>query len=253
MDANSKSLIIDEGNSLVKMSIMSYKDNIDKRCCVTSLSVEQIEEFVRGEGVEDVIYCSVREKSSVILDYLASNFTRFIDYNSSTPIPLKSSYASHQTIGVDRLAAAVGAVEIYPKSDILVVDFGSAITIDFIENGEFFLGGNISPGASLRFKSLNIYTDKLPLCSLSAEETALTANNTQGAIESGVVRGITYEIGGYIDEYTKKYPNVKIIFTGGDAIYFGSKFKMTIFANCEIVTNGLYKVLKYNDVKTQKK
>ncbi|MFI3321852.1 MAG: type III pantothenate kinase [Rikenellaceae bacterium] len=243
-----RSLIIDEGNTLIKLLIVSSIGNIDKRCCVSELNVTIVKEFLLNERINSAIYCSVREKSGEVVEYLAENIKNFINFDHSTALPIKNSYSTPQTVGLDRLAAAVGAAELFKEANILVIDFGSAITIDFVERGfggeiATFRGGNISLGAALRFKSLNAFTRKLPLCSLSDKETSLTATSTKNAIESGVILGIVYEIDGYIREYSEKYNDLKIIFTGGDAKYFGNKFKMTIFADCEIVTKGLYKIL----------
>jgi len=147
--------------------------------------------------------------------------------------------------GADRLAAAVGANTIYPNSDILIVDFGTAITIDVVSGGEF-LGGNITPGAAIRFKALHHFTKKLPLCSLNDNPTELFGNTSVSAIECGVVNGIVYEIEGYIRDLQRKYSDLRIIFTGGDSNFFAKRLKNTIFATYDLVAYGLNRILEYN-------
>lgn len=248
-----KNLIIDEGNTFIKISIVSNVGKIEKSCRVETISTDILKKLFSEYRIDRSIYCSVREKNSHVCRFLERNCRYFIPFTYEIPIPIKNGYTTPQTVGVDRLAAAVGASELFPGHNILIIDLGSAITVDFVEKGEIFKGGNISPGATLRFRSLNTFTNKLPLCNLNNEKHSICASNTISAIESGVVLGIIYEIDGYIKEYQAKYNDLKIIFTGGDAKYFGSKFKIPIFANCEIVTKGLYKVLKYNDVEIKKK
>lgn len=244
----SRYLIIDEGNSRAKISILSLEGNIEDSYIVSDIEINFLSNIFNKYRVEKSIYCSVREKQREITDFLDERSKLYIDFNYTTNIPITNDYSTPHTLGMDRLAAAIGAATIFPKEDILIVDFGSAITVDFVEKGDVYRGGNISPGASLRFKSLNQFTNKLPLCTLNESKSRLCSNETQSAIESGIVRGIIYEIDGYINIYRENNRDINIIFTGGDAKYFGNKFKIPIFVNCEIVASGLYQVLKYNDV-----
>jgi type III pantothenate kinase len=126
----------------------------------------------------------------------------------------------------------------------LIIDFGTAITIDYVEGG-VFLGGNISPGMTTRFRALADYTAKLPLC--QATEAQLSyGTTTREAIEQGVMQGITHEIEGYIEAFSEKKTKKCTIFTGGDAKYFVKRIKNTIFADCEPVLVGLNRILNYN-------
>ena len=132
----------------------------------------------------------------------------------------------------------------FPDSDLLIVDFGTAITVDYVEDGTF-RGGNISPGMTTRFRALADYTAKLPLCSPSDEELPY-GRTTIEAIEQGVMQGITHEIEGYIEAFSKKKTKKCTIFTGGDAKYFVKRIKNAIFADCEPVIIGLNRILNYN-------
>lgn len=163
---------------------------------------------------------------------------------ATTPVPLGNDYLTPQTLGADRLAAAVGAEAMYPGCDIMIVDFGTAITIDYVEEGSF-RGGNIAPGMSMRFKALNHFTAKLPLCG-ATEQMLRYGRTTTEAIEQGVMQGITHEIEGYIAAFMHKYAKKIIIFTGGDAKYFAKRIKNAIFADCEPVIYGLNTILEYN-------
>ena len=167
-----------------------------------------------------------------------------LEMTSATPTPIGNAYKSPETLGVDRLAAAVAAVEVMGCSDCLVVDFGTAITIDLVEGG-VYRGGNISPGVRTRFRALHDYTGRLPECS-ATDEIVEYGTSTSQAIEQGVMQGITYEIEGYISHFSAQNVKISLIFTGGDAKYFVKRIKNAIFAKCELVICGLNRILEYN-------
>lgn len=237
-------LAIDVGNSHVKYAVFSSGQIIDSFCTPT-VTVADIENLSgQYPGINAAIIMSGRGDIQDIEKYLYGKVEKLIVFDSSVPVPIKNLYNS-PALGPDRLAAAVAANNLYPRSNIMVVDFGTAITIDMVtERGEY-LGGNISPGAGTRFQALNQFTGKLPLCTLS-EEISLTASDSQGAIRSGVAMGIIYEIEGYIRDLNEKYENLKIVFTGGESDYFVKKLKNTIFANYDLVLYGLNQILEYN-------
>ena len=148
-------------------------------------------------------------------------------------------------LGEDRLAAAVGAASLYPGRNLLIVDFGTAITIDQVSADGVFRGGNISPGVQMRFRALHDYTAALPLCE-SCEDQTLLGRSTVEAIRQGVMNGIAFEIEGYIARLFPEIDALSIIFTGGDAKFFVKRIKNTIFAHCDLVFLGLNRILEYN-------
>jgi type III pantothenate kinase len=167
----------------------------------------------------------------------------FMDYK--TAIPIKNLYKSPHTLGMDRLAAAIGAYN-ETKNDTLIIDLGTAITYDFVTKAGEFVGGNISLGMEMRFKALKDYTSQLPLVSPEGPHPSL-GEDTDTAIRCGVLDGMTYEIEGYIRQFTIKHPNLCIFFTGGDELYFEDEIKKRIFADKFIVMKGLNEVLMYNE------
>ena len=170
------------------------------------------------------ILSSVREKDAAFLTYLQDKFEQFIELTADTPVPLKNLYQSAATLGYDRLAAAVGANTLFPRSNILVIDIGSAITIDFVNDMNEYTGGNISPGMSFRYKALHEYTANLPL-EEPGEDSELFGSDTDSAIISGVQNGIIFELDGYINRLNETTKDLKVIITGGDADLFAKKLK----------------------------
>ena len=160
-------------------------------------------------------------------------------------MPLKIEYDTPETLGMDRVMACVGARHFEIGKKLLVVDMGSAVTFDTVSPEGIFLGGNISPGVNLRFRSLNLFTKKLPLCNLT-EKISLYGKDTNSAVVNGVVNGMIFEIDGYIRRLELEKAAFSIFFTGGDANYFADKLKKTIFVESNLALIGMYEVFKYN-------
>lgn len=236
-------LVADIGNTLIKTAVFSGDQIIFEQkaelCDPDSIWITA-EKF----PVKNAIISSVTGEIANISDRL-KNIDFLLIADHSTPVPIKNSYQTGETLGFDRLAAAVGAYTIFPGSNVLVIDAGTAITIDIITGSGEFLGGNISPGLDIRFKSLNYYTKKLPLIKKEGV-IGLTGKTTEEAIRFGVWNGILYELNGYIDDYKLKFEELKIILTGGDHKYFDKKLKNYIFVDSNLNLKGLNQILQYN-------
>ena len=195
--------------------------------------------------ISRAIIASTRGDEEATKEIVAKRLNKVVIFKpATTPIPLENHYHTPETLGADRLAAAVGAQAMHPNCDIMIVDFGTAITIDFVEGGAF-KGGNISPGVTTRFRALADYTARLPRC-YATDEVLDYGRTTNEAIEQGVMRGVEHEILGYAEAFIQKNGEKCIIFTGGDAKYFVKRIKNAIFADCEPVIFGLNRILNYN-------
>jgi type III pantothenate kinase len=147
-------------------------------------------------------------------------------------------------LGYDRIAAGVGANLRYPSQNCLVIDIGTAIKYDLVSAENAFEGGIISPGRRMRFNALHTFTKKLPLLD-TVEIPELIGHSTESCMKSGVMKGITAEINGIIDEYLKKL-KLTVLICGGDAPYFETKIKYPTFAAPNLVLEGLNRILQYN-------
>jgi type III pantothenate kinase len=237
--ANDYSIILDIGNSLTKLFVTDSVKILYSATYATIADLEKI--FTLFPQIKNGIYSASGQISGETEDFLNEKLDFLIHFTSETPIPIKNLYKSPATLGSDRLAAAVGVNRFFPNTNVIIFDFGTAITIDFVDSGNNYLGGNISPGLSIRLKSLNFFTNSLPLVQIShkIEEIGTTTNE---AIESGVVHGIIGETVNYIN----KYIDHKIIFTGGDGFYFAEKIKSPIFVFRNPIVFGLNRVLYHN-------
>lgn len=237
-------LIADIGNSLTKAAIFSG-GNILFETTSTQPDPFFFEKLISTYPVKKAIFSSVSTDSESFTKEINKKLEQIIITSSITPIPLINLYSTKETLGFDRLAAAVGAHTTFPDSNVLVIDAGTAITIDMVTAKGEFLGGNISPGLEMRFKALNTFTKKLPLVEKYGV-TGLTGKTTEEAIRYGVWNGILFELDGYIEEYKKIFPSLKVILTGGDAKNFDKRLKNSIFVDSNLNLKGLNEILEYN-------
>lgn len=180
------------------------------------------------------------------LEILLKKHTRFHLLSYQSKIPVTSPVGAPQTIGADRLAMVVAAVNLYPNSNNLIIGLGTAVTYNFINKKHEFLGGGISPGLEMRFKALHEFTAKLPLVTKDWN-FPLVGYDTKTNIQSGVILGLVKEIDGIIDEYRKKYHNFNVLLTGGDTPFLDYHFKNKIFADPYLIYKGLYAISEYNN------
>jgi type III pantothenate kinase len=239
-------LIIDIGNTNAKLLAYSNGKPVEEVRSEGN-TLEQLVLFCRKYRFDKGIYSSVINLSVESESIIKKLPFEVINLQSGiTPVPIKNMYASPQTLGSDRLAAVVGANFKYPDRDILIIDIGTCITYDFINARGEYLGGNISPGPSMRLKALNRFTDRLPLISRHGDIPEV-GNNTETAIRSGVMMGVEYEIEGYIKRFRNIYPQLLVYLTGGVQLNLHISEKSSIFADKFIVPDGLNRILEYNN------
>jgi type III pantothenate kinase len=237
-------LVVDIGNSKVKMCLFDNGEII-KQGLETVSSIQSILKFCGDYSIEKMIISDVTDTATELWSHFKSIINTCIILNDSTKIPLENRYETPQTLGYDRIAAAVGAQELFPNQNCVIIDAGTAITIDFINQRNQFIGGNISPGLNTRFKSLHNYTNKLPL--LESKETwSMLGNNTRNAIISGVQQGIVFELDGYIDYFKTQYGTISVVLTGGDAELFTKNIKSQVTIEPYLIFKGLNRIVDYN-------
>lgn len=238
-------LILDLGNTFGKIAACEDTEIIES-VGYPKITDREIAYFIECYNLKGAIVSSVVNHSREIVDYLNNLFEVCIELNSTTPLPIINKYTTPDTLGYDRIAAAVGAYTIFPDSNVLVIDAGTAMTYDIVSEKGEFLGGSIAPGIEMRLKALNKFTNQLPLLEKPDGEVNLIGESTTEAILSGVVNGILFEIDGYISSARSEFANLQIVMTGGDANYFEKKVKNSIFVNSNLNIIGLNRILEYN-------
>jgi type III pantothenate kinase len=244
-------LIIDIGNTRIKIAVFEGNKLVDIRK-FNDLSPEKIDEqiteynteFRQFTPVESSIVSAVRTYNDEIKNILIKR-TNFIELDTGLNLPVKLIYKTPLTLGKDRIAIASAGAVLLPGQNFLAIDTGTCITYNFVNKNKEYLGGGISPGIMMRFKALNTFTDKLPLVRRH-DETELIGDSTENSIISGVMNGVASEVDGIIERYKNKYPDLKIFLTGGDTEYFAKNLKNNIFANPNLVLEGLNYILDLN-------
>ena len=235
-------LLLDFGNTRVKAAVY---DGNSVQCIYSGPSdAASLSGAVNGKAVNGGMWCAVHPLPSDIVQWMSG--IGLVPLTCSTPVPVVNAYSTPETLGMDRLAAAVGAWSMKPGHDMLVIDAGTALTVDFISADGVYHGGNIAPGIEMRFKALHEHTGALPLVSPRGVTPAF-GQDTSSAIRSGVMNGIRHEVNGYIEEMSSLYPSLLVFLTGGDAEFFDIKGKSTIFAVPDLVLNGLARIVEYNE------
>ncbi len=239
----SVNLTIDMGNTSTKVLVFE-KNAVVFRKVYKSFDMKAVRVLLDKFKPDSAIICSVVKTPSRLHTYLHRN-TNLIELNNETLIPVKMMYDTPETLGPDRLAGIIGASELFPKRNVLVIDLGTCIKYDFLTAGKRYLGGSISPGLHMRLKALHYYTDRLPLLKPS-EIKGFIGKSTKESILTGVQVGMLAEIEGFIMRYKKVHSHIKIILTGGDAPRFAEQLKIPIFAAPDLVGTGLNKILNFN-------
>jgi type III pantothenate kinase len=238
-------LIVDIGNTFAKVAVFDGDEMVDFAIGQNS-DAEPTERLFGKYSPE----CGIVSAVAIVTDDMRQRIDGLgipmMWLDGRTPLPVSNCYSTPETLGADRIAAVVGAYSLFPGRDILVIDAGTCVTYEFLGADGRYLGGNISPGLQMRLKALNAFTGRLPLVAAEGESPAW-GNSTETAIRTGVVKGMEYEIAGYIKDVKGKYPNLLVFLTGGDKFSFDEKIKSIIFADRFLVLKGLNRILDYNN------
>ena len=237
-------LAIDIGNTRIKAAVFECDILLEAFIFFKIDLQKNIENILEThKKIKDLVVSSVSDVEkqwfSVFDNALNIHFVTHKD-----PFPFQNTYGTPQTLGIDRMILAAGATLQYPNQNRLVIDAGTCVTYDFIDENDNYLGGAISPGLQLRYKSLNDYTAKLPLLSFENPENFI-GKSTLESIHSGVVNGLAFEIDGFINQYKEQYLNFIIILTGGDTDFLAKRLKNTIFANSNFLLESLNQTFQH--------
>lgn len=238
-------LCFDFGNTRMKCAVFQQKE-LQEVLVLENDSEQTIQSLLDRYRPEKSLLSSVIEHNHVIEKLLSAN-TKFHRLDHHSKIPITTPVGKPETIGADRLGLVVAAADLFPGKNNLVIGLGTAITYNFINKYNEFLGGGISPGMEMRFKSLQLFTAKLPLVTKDWN-FPLVGYDTRTNILSGVILGMAKEIDGMIDAYAEKYSNFNVLLTGGDAPYFVYHLKNLIFADPNLIYKGLYAISEFNNV-----
>jgi len=242
---NRMHLVIDVGNTQIKIAVFEQNTAVEYLTANQNELLSTIKALkIKYPNIRKAIVASVVNLENIILSSLKNSIE--IQYlTKECKFPFINTYSTPNTLGIDRMVLAAGAVLEYPKQNRLVIDIGTCITYDFIDENNNYLGGAISPGIRLRYESMNQKTAKLP--SLTKKKPLhFIGNSTESCMHSGVVNGIALEMDGFIELYKAQYTNFITILTGGDSDFLAMRLKNTIFANSNFLLKSLNQTFQYN-------
>ena len=236
-------LCFDFGNTRMKYAVF-VDGNFSEELVLADDSDATIRALLHTYHPDRTILSSVIDHNPGMEVLLQSN-TQFHRLGHQSKLPVTTPVGKPETIGADRLALVVAAVSLFPGKNNLVIGLGSAITYNYVNKYREFIGGGISPGMEMRFKSLHTFTARLPLVKPDWN-FPLAGYDTRTNILSGVILGMAREVDGMIAAYEEKYDNFNVLLSGGDAVYFTRHLKKRIFADQYLIYKGLYAISEFN-------
>lgn len=241
-----RNLTIDRGNTATKALVWEGRKALC-RYSFSDITAADIEGIVSRYEPSCAMLCSVTDGNEIILSplrkLLGEDNVQILDH--SIDIPLQIDYETPETLGADRVAAAIGATVINPGKTSLVVDIGTAVTYDIVSADGHFKGGNIAPGVGMRLRALNNYTSHLPNVD-SQGETPLWGSTTETALRAGAVNGVIGEIMYYLSKLPQ---DTSLILTGGWGADMAKLLPVKAIVKPCLVSIGLNRILSYNEVK----
>ena len=232
-------LVVDAGNTRIKVALYQGTQLAEIHF-FNNEELAALKSFFLDVRFHEAIVSSVRNSKQTqwILQLLQGAKL----FNSLSHFPVEISYQTPETLGADRLANAIGAYA-NAKGNCLVVDIGTCIKFDFVNQAGVYLGGSISPGIQLRYKAMHQFTGALPLVE-NTDPAKLIGQSTVECMHIGVIRGIDREIRAFISDYEAEYQDLTIFVTGGDAQHFDFGSKNNIFVDENLTLTGLFITLQ---------
>jgi type III pantothenate kinase len=234
-------ICIDDGNTRCKVGIfrmgkLKQIHILPKRSRKALFGIPEIK-----QATWPLIWSSVSGKDP-LFESLASDFSLIYRASPKLSLPFKNLVKA-PGLGPDRLCAAIAARAMFPDNPALAIDAGTCLKFDFVSADAVYHGGSISPGLQMRFDAMHRGTGKLPLLIPGKTAPTLNGKNTEEAMRSGAQLGMAIEIEGRIEHYLKQYPDLKVVITGGDIKHLPMSAKNNIFAEPNLVLNGLFILL----------
>lgn len=235
-----RNLVIDIGNTRIKSALFESNTLLEEQVFE---NLDQGREYWSGVKFDHCLISSVRIDQAQLREALSFPF-QFL--NHQTAIPLINAYSTPHTLGLDRICAAVGAWELAGRTPVLAIDLGTCITYELVDDRGVYLGGAISPGLVMRAKAMHQFTAKLPEVAVPQSDVPDVGDSTQSSLQVGIRKGVEFEMKGFMEAYSLKFPEIKVFICGGDAQSFESIAKDHIFVVPNLVLYGLNSILNHN-------
>lgn len=151
---------------------------------------------------------------------------------------IKNKYRNPKQTGADRLATALAAWNEF-RAKCIVIDAGTAVTVDAVSARGEFLGGAILPGVNLQAMSLHRGTELLPEVKLSAKKPNAIGRSTDDCIAAGVALGVAGAVDRLVSDIQRELGRCKVVITGGDAEYLARICKTKLIVRPHLALAGI--------------
>ena len=241
-------LIVDIGNTRTKIALFEKNELVEK-AILENGALGELSAAISEFPIQGAILSATGVDTEGVEGFLSSHFP-FIKFNQTTPIPIKNKYKTPETLGKDRLAAVIAAKTLFPKDNCLVIDAGTCLTYNFILANNVFIGGNITPGLTMRLKAMHHFTAKLPEIERNTEESNLieiVGTSTETAMRIGAQVGLLAEVEGFFERFVRNFGKIRVILTGGDGEYIMKHVAISErYFERNLVLQGLNQILNFN-------
>jgi type III pantothenate kinase len=218
-------LVVDVGNSRIKWG----RCLADQVSATASLSAETSSEWENqcadwsiARGARWVVSGVHPPRREALIQWIKTRGGQVTRLDSAKQLPLQVLVEEPDRVGIDRLLNAVAARHRSPKGKpAIIVDAGSAVTVDWLDKTGAFAGGAIFPGVKLMAMALHEHTALLPLVSLQSDRPSVPGRSTIAAIRAGIFAAVSGGVHSLIDSLSSQGSPPDVFITGGDAILLG--------------------------------
>ena len=241
-------LVVDIGNTRTKNAFFEENELVEKAILETG-ALGELSAAIEGQTMGGAILSATGADTEGVENFL-KNHCPFVRFDHTTPIPIKNKYATPETLGKDRLAAVIAAKALFPKDNCLVIDAGTCLTYNFITANNLFIGGNITPGLTMRLKAMHHFTARLPEIERNTEGfdvMQIIGTSTETALRTGAQVGILAEVEGFVERFIRNFGRVKVVLTGGDGEFIMKNVLLSErYFERHLVLQGLNQILNFN-------
>jgi type III pantothenate kinase len=214
-------VVVDVGNSRIKWGLCD-SDAVRETCSLPPEDFaaweRQFRQWQLSAGGQWIVTGVHPTRRGQLIDWLGRQGQRVLMLDDPGFLPLRVNVARPDHVGIDRLFDAVAANSRRSAGvPAVVIDAGSAITVDLIDDSGAFIGGAILPGMRLMAKALHDYTALLPLLPPPDKRPAVPGTDTPAAMELGIFWAAAGGVQALMSEYrTFCRSRMEVFFTGGD-------------------------------------
>jgi len=251
-------LVIDVGNTNIVLGLYKERQLLHHWRLGTNRSATEDELGVMVHNLFRHAGADINEVEGIIVSSVVPPIMPTIErlcakYIGKTPLivgpgiktGLNIRYENPREVGADRICNAIAAIELYGPP-VIVVDFGTATTLDFIDEKGDYLGGAIAPGIGISTEALYSRAAKLPRIELVRPKSTV-GRNTVTSMQAGIIFGFAGQVDGIVRRMQKEFGvDAKVIATGGLAEMISAESETISEVNQLLTLQGLLMIYERN-------